>query len=119
MKFSLKINLYHSPTTIFLASVGGKDNRLFIHYTCVIKAANRSKWIARIMLLDVLNKVWFNQVCMVQVWKYRSILGQKLIKNQESSFLSILTYILNTYFCIMQNSQESQNNMMYNKFFNF
>ena len=64
------------------------------------------------------NQVWFNQVCMVQVWKYTSILDQKVNKESGSEFPKRYL-LLSTYFCIMQNSQESQNNMMYNKFFNF
>ena len=90
----LKINLYHSPSTIFLASIGGKDNRLFIHYTCVIKAANRSKWIVQIMLLDVIR---FDLIKFVWYRCGNTHLFQttKLIKNQEASFQShsVLEYI--------------------------
>ena len=32
------------------------------------------------------NQVWFNQVYMVQVWKYTSILDQKVNKESGSEF---------------------------------
>ena len=53
-----------------------------------------------------------NQVCTEQVWQYTSILDQKVNKESGSEFLKRQYLLLSTYFCIMQNSQESQNNMM-------